>query len=255
MAATEFPARLVPALELAMSTMSLGTPTGYLRAPRSNALAFAYQSYLDELAHAGGKDPIQFQLDLLGEPRVLPNPPGGRAGPGFDTGRMRGVLELVRDKSGWAQRPRNKDTGYGAACYFSHLGYFAEVARVAVDETGGFKVEKVWVAADVGSQIINPAGALNQVQGAVIDGIGAAQAQITLENGGVVQTNFHEFPLIRMHQVPQVEVHFKVTPFPPTGLGEPALPPVIPAVANAIFAATGRRIRKLPMGLEGFRLV
>jgi len=141
------------------------------------------------------------------------------------------------------------------ACYYSHLGYFAEVARVAVDEEGGFKVEKVWVAADVGSQIINPAGALNQVQGSVIDGIGAAQSQITFEKGAVMQTNFHEFPLIRMHQAPQVEVHFRMTDFPPTGLGEPALPPAIPAVVNAIYAATGKRIRKLPMRDAGFQLV
>jgi isoquinoline 1-oxidoreductase beta subunit len=255
LAPTEFPARIVPNLELARSMMPLGTPTGYLRAPGSNALAFAYQSFFDELAHAAGKDPIQFQLELLGEPRQLVNPPSPRRRPPFDTGRMRGVTELVREKSGWANRPRTKGVGYGFACYFSHMGYFAEVVRATVDDGGGFRVDKVWVAVDVGSQIINPAGAINQVQGSVLDGIGAAQAQITLEQGAVVQTNFHEFPLIRMHQAPQVEVHFHTTPNPPTGLGEPALPPVIPALANAIFAATGKRIRNLPMTSEGFRLV
>ena len=179
---------------------------------------------------------------------MLPNPSGGgRPTPGFDTGRMRGVAELVREKSGWGRRQSRKGVGYGFGCYFSHLGYFAEVVKVTVAGDGTFKVNQVWVVADIGSQIINPAGAINQVQGSVIDGIGSAHAQITIDNGGAVQTNFHEYPLIRMHQAPPVEVHFLITSNPPTGLGEPALPPVIPALTNAIFAATGKRIRKLPI--------
>jgi isoquinoline 1-oxidoreductase beta subunit len=245
---TEFPARFVSNLELAISTMPLGTPTGPLRAPGSNGLAFAFQSFLDELAHAGGKDPIQFQIDLLGEPRQLPAPQS-RFGPmpGFHTGRMRGVLELVREKSGWGKRKLPKGTGLGFACYYSHLGYFAEVVQATVAADGNVKVDKIWIAGDVGSQIINPAGALNQVQGAAIDGIGEALTAITIEKGRVVQTNYHEFLLPRMNQAPPVEVHFKITDFPPTGLGEPALPPVIPALTNAIFAATGKRVRQLPI--------
>jgi isoquinoline 1-oxidoreductase subunit beta len=249
LSATEFPARFVPNLELAFSTMPLGTPTGPLRAPGSNGLAYAFQAFLDEVAQAAGKDPIQFQLDLLGEPRVMPAPPAGSFGqmPGFDTGRMRGVLELVREKSGWGKRQLQKGTGLGFASYYSHLGYFAEVVQATVSSEGAVKVDKVWIAGDVGSQIINPAGAINQVQGAAIDGLGEAFTQITLDKGRVVQTNFHEFLLPRMNQAPPVEVHFRITDNPPTGLGEPALPPVIPALTNAIFAATGKRVRKLPI--------
>jgi isoquinoline 1-oxidoreductase beta subunit len=119
--------------------------------------------------------------------------------------------------------------------------------QVTVGTDGALKVDKVWVAADVGSQIINPLGAENQVQGAALDGIGQALARISIENGRTVQSNFHDFALLRINQAPPVEVHFRRTDNPPTGLGEPALPPVIPALCNAIFAACGTRVRRLPI--------
>jgi isoquinoline 1-oxidoreductase beta subunit len=245
----EFPARFVADMELAASFIPSNVPTGPLRAPESNGLAFAFQSFLDELAHAAGRDPLQFRLDLLGEPRILDST-DDRYGPqpDFDTGRMRGVLELVREKSGWdARRQLPAGTGMGTAFYYSHMGYFAEVVQVTVDANGTFKVDKVWVAADVGSAIINPLGAENQVQGAALDGIGQALARITIENGRTVQSNFHDFALLRINQAPPVEVHFRRTANPPTGLGEPALPPVIPALCNAIHAACGTRVRRLPI--------
>ena len=152
-------------------------------------------------------------------------------------------MELAAEKSGWGKRTLPKGRGLGMAFHYSHQGYFAEVAEVSVDEGGAARVHKVWVAGDVGHTIINPFGALNQVQGSVIDGIGEALYQeITIERGRIRESNFHDHPLIRITEAPQVEVHFLKSEFPPTGLGEPALPPVIPAVTNAIFAATGKRV-------------
>jgi isoquinoline 1-oxidoreductase subunit beta len=239
MGANEFPAKFVANLELGMSLMPFGVPTGPLRAPGSNALAFVFQSFIDEIAHAAGQDPLQYRIGLLGERRVVG---------AFDTGRMIDVLTMAGEKSGWGKRTAAKGSGMGVAFYYSHLGYFAEVVHATVGARGRVTVDKVWVVGDVGSQIINPTSAENQVQGAALDGIGEALGQaITLNNGRVLQSNFDDFPLLRMKQAPPVEVHFLKTDHPPTGLGEPALPPVIPALGNAIFAATGVRIRSLPI--------
>jgi isoquinoline 1-oxidoreductase subunit beta len=239
MDANEFPTKFVGNLEMGASLMPLGVPTGPLRAPRSNAMAYVFQSFIDEIAHAAGQDPLQYRVDLLGERRIVG---------AFDTGRMIDVLNLVRQKSGWGSRKPPKGSGLGVAFYYSHLGYFAEVVHATVGEAGRVRVDKIWVAGDVGSQIINPTGAENQVQGAALDGIGEALGQtITLTGGRVVQSNFDDFPLLRMNQAPPVEVHFLKTDHAPTGLGEPALPPAVPALCNAIFAATGVRIRSLPI--------
>jgi isoquinoline 1-oxidoreductase beta subunit len=130
----------------------LRASTGPMRAPRSNG--FAFQSFLDELAHAAGVDPVQFAHNILGEPRLLPDPPGPRQGPGFDTGWMRGVIDLVAEKSGWGKETPQKGTGIGLVYYFSHLGYFAEVIQATVSTAGEITVDKAWVAGDIGSQII-----------------------------------------------------------------------------------------------------
>ncbi|MHB8839214.1 MAG: xanthine dehydrogenase family protein molybdopterin-binding subunit, partial [Gemmatimonadaceae bacterium] len=239
----EWPGRFVPNYLLEVSNLPHGIPTGAMRAPGSNGIAFATQSFLDELAHAAGKDPLQFRLDLL-----TPAVPAVQ-GDAFNPDRMRGVLELVREKSGWGKQTPAKGRGMGVAFHFSHQGYFAEVVDASVNARGEVKVHKVWIAADVGSQLTNLSGAENQCQGSAIDGVSQALGQeLTIDGGRVVEGNFDRYPLLRMPRAFPVEVHFRTTEFAPTGMGEPALPPVIPALTNAIFAATGKRIRSLPIG-------
>jgi isoquinoline 1-oxidoreductase beta subunit len=245
----EFPSRFIPNFRLTQSIISSNVPTGYWRAPGSCAYAWVFQSFLDELAHAGGRDPVEFRLEILGEDREVPASTGNRGRP-YHVGRMKNVVRLAAEKAGWKSKPLPRGHGQGIAFHYSHSGYVAVVADVTVTQDGALKVERLIAAVDVGP-IINLSGAENQVQGSMIDGLSAAWFQeITVENGRVQQSNYSDYVLLRMPDAPKVDIHFAKTDFPPTGLGEPALPPVAPAVCNAIFAATGKRIRTLPIDKE-----
>ncbi len=219
--AGQFPATFVPNFLVQSSVMPLRLKTGALRAPESNSTAWVIQSFLDDIAHAAGKDPLQFRLELLEQAAA---PAGGRPNPGaLNPARMRGVLELVAEKSGWGKRPLPARTALGIGFHFSHGGYFAEVAEVAVDAGKQIKVNRVWVAGDIGRHIINPGAAENLTQGAIVDGMSELLQEITLKNGRVTQSNYDQHPALRMRQTPPIEVHFLKSDNPPTGLGEPAL--------------------------------
>lgn len=242
--ANQFPSGFIPDFARVSSVMPLRLDTGPLRAPSSNAFGFAFQSFIDELAHAAGADPVAFRVAMLGPDRLVGDP---KARDAYSAGRMRGVVEAAAKDAGWGRKlpPRS---GLGIAFHFSHLGYFANVVEARVADDGGVSVVKVWSVGDVGRQIINPSGAVNQVEGSVIDAIGATMGQaITLERGRVVEGNFDTYKLPRITDAPPVAVRFLLSDNNPTGLGEPAYPPVPPALCNAIFAATGVRVRSLPV--------
>jgi len=265
MGPTEFPQRFVPNYKLDASVQQLAIRTGALRAPSSNAFAFVIQSFIDELAHAAGKDPVAFRMEILDASAPVATPPAGAGGgrgrggaaggpPGMNADRMKGVLQLAAEKSQWGKRTLPKGTGMGIAFHFSHQGYFAEVAEVSVDANKKIKLKKVWVAADIGSTIINPNTTTNLTQGAIIDGLSEMMSQeITVDKGRVVQTNYDRHGMMRFAQAPpEIEVHYLQSTYSPTGVGEPALPPILPAVANAIFNASGTRVRQLPISKSGF---
>jgi isoquinoline 1-oxidoreductase beta subunit len=242
----EFPGRWIENCLLEQTAIECGIPMGPWRAPGSNVFAWVFQSFIDELAHAASRDPLEFRLEILGDKDVVASTGNGLP---YHVERMRNVLNHVADKAGWGKRKFPRGQGQGIAFHFSHRGYVAQVAEVSVSKEGALKVDRVVVAVDIGAQIVNLSGAENQVQGSVIDGLGTLMyPELTIERGRIVQANFGEYPLIRMPQTPaKIEVHFLKTDHPVTGLGEPALPPLAPAVCNAIFAATGKRVHQLPL--------
>ena len=249
----EFPSGRVPNYFIGHSTMPLWLRTGPLRAPGANAYAFVGQSFLDEAALAAGRDPLDLQLELLAAAPVADASGNGRPS-GFNAERLAGVLKQVAEEANWRNRARKQGTGMGIAAYSCHQGYCAEVAEVTVDAANRVRVNQVWAVADVGRQIINPSGARAQAEGGIIEAIGHLNLEITLAGGRVEQTNFTAYHLPRMRQTPQMHISWRITDNSPTGLGEPVMPAVIPAVCNAIFAATGKRVRSLPIMKSGFSL-
>ncbi|MGB8191525.1 MAG: molybdopterin cofactor-binding domain-containing protein [Chitinophagaceae bacterium] len=216
---------------------------GAFRAPRSNFNAAAEQSFLDEVAEAMGKDPIDFRLELL--KRAKENPVGKNND--YNADRYAGILNLVKEKSGWG-KPENKKYSRGVAAYFCHASYAAHVVDMVIRD-GQPYVERVFSAIDCGI-VINPDAATNMVQGAVVDGIGNAfYGGLTHKDGAGEQNNFHKYRIIRMNEAPKkIEVHFVQNDIDPTGLGEPPFPPVFGAVANALYKAAGKRLYQQPYG-------
>ncbi|MBT8054019.1 MAG: xanthine dehydrogenase family protein molybdopterin-binding subunit [Xanthomonadales bacterium] len=234
-----YPAGLVPHFRLRQSTIETNVPTGPWRSPGHSAYCFAYQSFFDEVALAAGRDQLEFRLDLLS--RSFGDPP-------LDLARTSDTLRVAAEKAGWGRDP-GPNRGLGMAFHFDHGGFVSHVAQVVADGTR-IKVEKVWSGIDVGP-VINLSGARNQVEGAVIDALSTAQLEITFANGAAVQSNFTDYELLRINQAPEIECHFIQSDHSPMGLGEPPIAPATPAISNAIFAATGTRIRALPFSRSG----
>ncbi|MCH7412148.1 molybdopterin-dependent oxidoreductase [Belliella sp. R4-6] len=211
--------------------------TNAWRAPITNFLAYAEQSFLDEVALEVQKDPVKFRLDLLQKAK---NSPVGSVN--YDVDRMIGVIKDVAEKSNWG---KNSNVKQGFSVYFSHRSYVAQVANIEMENNQPV-LKKIIASTDCGI-VVNPTGANHQVRGGIVDGMGHAMfGNLTFENGLPKQKNFDSYRLIRMKEVPEVELHYVDSGYDPTGLGEPALPPTGGAIANAIFAATGRRLRSQP---------
>ena len=235
-----FPAGAVPNYLAEATAIPSNITVGAFRAPRSNFMAAAEQSFLDEIAEAAGKDPIAFRLALLA--RAKTNPVGEKND--YDPDRYAGVLTLVRDQSGWNTMPKNVKKG--VAAYFCHNSYAAQVVTLSGSKTAP-QVDKVYSAVDCGI-VVNRDAAINMVEGAVVDGIGNALfGEMTFTEGKPDKRNFDRYRMIRMNEAPKaINVSFVASKVDPTGLGEPPFPPVFPALANALYQATGQRFYEQP---------
>jgi len=238
----EFPAGFVPSLLFEYVSVPARIPLGQWRATEHSGNVFVVSSAIDELASAHGIDPVELWLRLIGDEQYVQVREDFR----FDAARLRHVVELAAARSGWGT-PLPRGSGRGFAASYNQGAWVAEVAEVTVRD-GNLYVDRITCAVDCG-RVINPQGARNQVEGAIVEGLSAAlHGRITVRDGVVQESNFHDYPFCRIHEIPRIDVHFVERSDAPRGLGEGPLPPVAPAITNAIFAATGKRIRELPLG-------
>jgi isoquinoline 1-oxidoreductase beta subunit len=232
-----FPAGAIENLEISSIEYNSPITTNAWRAPITNFLAYAEQSFLDEVAEAMGKDPVAFRLALLDKAQTSPV---GEIH--YDIDRMKGVINTAAEKSGWGKKP---GVSQGFSVYFSHRSYVAQVAEAKIVD-GKAVLDKMYAVTDCGI-VVNPTGADQQVKGGMIDGMGHAMfTNMTFTDGIADQKNFDTYRLIKMSEIPEIETHFIDNGIDPTGLGEPALPPTGGAIANAIYKASGQRLRNQP---------
>lgn len=240
-----FPAGAVPNLQVDAHTYKSPVTTAPWRGPTHNYIAFSEQSFLDEIARQAGKDPVAFRLELLEQAKA--NPVGKV---NYEPDRFAAVIKKAAEIGGWG-KSKGENIFQGFAAHFSFASYVAQVAEVEKQADGKLRLKKIYCVVDCGT-VVNPSGAETQVEGSIIDGIGHAMyAELTLTNGRPDQSNFHNYRMIRMREAPAVEIHFMQSSVAPTGLGEPCLPPAGAALANAVFAASGVRLRNQPFIKSG----
>jgi len=228
---------------------------GWLRSVANIYHAFAIQCFTDELAHRANRDPVEYMLDLIGPPRTLdftnveyPNYAADYKTYPWETGRLRNVIDIVADKSGWSKKKSKKGHGFGFAAHRSFLTYVATVVEVEVSNDGEIRIPRVDTAVDAGL-VVNPEATRAQFEGAAVFGTSIVRSgEITAKNGVIQQSNFNDYPVARINEVPdQTNVYITESSAPPAGVGEPGVPPFVAAFCNAIFAATGKRVRDLPL--------
>jgi len=222
----------IPNFQVELHSPKNAVPVQWWRSVGHSHTAFVVETMIDELAHLAGKDPVSYRLGLLPA-----------------SSRYRGVLQLAAEEAGWGKKKLPANHAHGVAVHQSFESYVAEIAEVSL-ENGKIRVHRVVAAVDCG-RVINPDGVRQQIEGAIVYGLSAAlHGAITLENGRVMQSNFHDYVPLRFSEMPQIEVHIFESTEHPTGIGEPGTPPIAPAVANAVFKLTGKRLRHMPLDQE-----